>query len=140
MQHIDDIYHHLYRQGIRFTYIRRASLETSERMHIYGTFFTEIFNNATIDDCHVIYIRGSTTAAPFRSPAEFFFHAKWILEGCPKPDVPSQFDEGLWGKPLPEDFIDQCGCTYCAKTPQDYISRTYSNYIPAKKKTIVKKH
>jgi hypothetical protein len=76
------------------------------------------------------YRSGSSTVTVFRSPAEFFFHAKWILLGCPKPDpeAPLPLDDELFGPPLPEEYTDRCGCTYCARVSQGYISTHFSNY------------
>lgn len=82
------------------------------------------------------YLRGSTNVHSFRSPAEFFFHAKWLLLGCPKPDpfAPRDLDEELFGPPLPEDYTDRCGCKYCAGVDQTYISTHFSNYSPGQRK------
>jgi len=82
------------------------------------------------------YLWGSGSV--FRSPAEFFLHAKWILLGCPKPDplAPPHPDEELWGPQLPEEFTDRCGCKYCAGTNQTYISNNFSNYCPQKNKKV----
>lgn len=78
--------------------------------------------------------RGSATVTVFRSPAEFFFHAKWILLGCPKrdPRATPALDEELFGPPLPEEYTDRCGCTYCGGVSQTYISTHFSNYHPKK--------
>ncbi|KIJ49613.1 hypothetical protein M422DRAFT_777542 [Sphaerobolus stellatus SS14] len=89
------------------------------------------------------YLYGSRTVHLFRSPAEFFFHAKWLMQGMPVPktdSAPVQHDEELFGDVLPEDLDDRCMCVYCYKykfTPnngQEYISRNYSNYKPKKGK------
>lgn len=71
----------------------------------------------------------------FRSPAEFLFHAKWLLLGMPTPEtVPQEekHDEELWGKPLPEEVNDRCMCKYCGKTKQKYISENFTIYTPSK--------
>lgn len=80
----------------------------------------------------MLHLRGSATVTVFRSPAEFFFHAKWISLGCPKPDQssPGDPDEDLFGPPPPEELEDRCGCKYCAGVDQSYISRNFSNYKP----------
>ncbi|KAF8578703.1 hypothetical protein K439DRAFT_454879 [Ramaria rubella] len=81
------------------------------------------------------YLRGSYTVTVFRSPAEFFFHAKWILLGCPKPrPQPSYLHEELFGPPLPEEYTDRCGCTYCSGVSQTYISTNFSHYHPKKRR------
>jgi len=82
---------------------------------------------------HDAYLYGSKTAAVFRSPAEFFFHAKWILLGCPTPGSVPGHNEELWGPALPEEITDRCACTYCAGTSQEYISKNFSNYTPSKR-------
>lgn len=57
------------------------------------------------------YLYGSKYVNRFRSPAEFYFHAKWIDHGCP---INSK------GKRL-------CGCAYCDKTRnQKEISELWS--------------
>ncbi|EIN11838.1 hypothetical protein PUNSTDRAFT_119065 [Punctularia strigosozonata HHB-11173 SS5] len=67
-------------------------------------------------DC---YLCGSLTVNRFRSPAEFFFHAKWLAEG----------------KPTTSSGRTTCQCTYCDNTrTQGEISATYSNYKKAQKR------
>ncbi|KAF8497638.1 hypothetical protein JB92DRAFT_3146639 [Gautieria morchelliformis] len=92
------------------------------------------------DPRHDSYLRGSSTVTAFRSPAEFIFHAKWILLGCPKPihkkpQASSPLEEELFGDPLPEEYTDRCACKYCAKISQSYISTNFSNYHSKKSKT-----
>ncbi|KAF8520460.1 hypothetical protein BU17DRAFT_65464 [Hysterangium stoloniferum] len=82
---------------------------------------------------HDAYLYGSKVGAVFRSPAEFFFHAKWILLGCPTPGSVPGHNEELWGPALPEEITDRCACTYCAGTSQEYISMNFSNYKPSKR-------
>lgn len=58
------------------------------------------------------YLVGSRTVFHFRSPAEFFFHAAWLMAGMPVHDD---------GRP-------NCLCKYCGGTDQGVISETFSAY------------
>jgi hypothetical protein len=62
---------------------------------------------------------GSKTASRFRSPAEFFFHAKWLADGMP----------------VTSSGASECECTYCDRSrTQGEISTVYSNYTKSKRK------
>ncbi|TDL26161.1 hypothetical protein BD410DRAFT_784212 [Rickenella mellea] len=67
-------------------------------------------------DC---YLYGSANVTVFRSAAEFFFHAKWIVDGC---------QYGNNRKPR------ACGCKYCDPTAnQAEISAKWDNRHPKQK-------
>ncbi|EIN09715.1 hypothetical protein PUNSTDRAFT_143178 [Punctularia strigosozonata HHB-11173 SS5] len=54
-------------------------------------------------------------SSTFRSPAEFFMHAKWLAEG----------------RPVKSNGRPDCGCKYCSGTKQSVISQQHLHYTPA---------
>jgi len=82
---------------------RLAKLPQNYTLYVQKNGFASNERNARTD----YYLYGSKHVKAFRSPAEFAFHGKWLMDG----------------EPLKANGRPDCECCYCSNRPQKAITK-----------------